>query len=814
VTRPFPDRRKERARPGRRAGEHEAGGSGGWPPPDRAGGRDRSGRLGFACLIGSVTLAWLAAAWGITGQVARRRAAVAIAEGQTRLQQHISGISVGVANNLRLLHGIPAEVGLDDGIRRILRSHPGGGPPVVRSAEEARRRWTGPDLDHVDRILEASTAGLKALSVIWVMNPSGDCIAASNFRSPDSFVGTSYQDREYFQEAMKGSLGQQFAVGRKTGIPGLFFSAPVTEDGRTLGVIAGKVDLPVLANWISQTESFLADRHGVIILARTRALEFRTLPGAAVRRLTRRQRAARYRKEDFVPLTVEPWGDGRHPQLRRFDGRPTPVLVATYALPEDDLSVTVVEPVPGVQVLDGDRRWFFALLSLLGTALIGCVAATWNYIRHATQARRILRAQLDQLEEAKEAAEAANVAKSRFLATMSHEIRTPLNGVLGMAELLLPLDLGAAERQEYARTILDSGNTLLTLINDILDLSKVEAGKMELSLSAFRADQILAETVALFTEMAARKSLALGAVWTGPPASCYLGDPMRVRQMLSNLANNAIKFTEAGRIHIEAAELEREGETALLQFSVADTGIGIAPDQVERLFQPFSQLDDSSTRAYAGTGLGLSIVASLARLMGGDVGVTSDEGRGSRFLFRIRCGVAAPSGQVVRSRGALAARATPAGNPEGRRLLVVEDNPTNRRVIQALLTKHGYRIACVENGKQAIEAIMGGERPDLVLMDCQMPVMSGFEATKRLRAWERERGLTRLPIVALTASAFEEDRGHCLAAGMDDFVTKPIDFVVLPAVVAKWLAGSAHAGSAHAGSGLPGSPLPEEPPSE
>ncbi|MDR3673003.1 MAG: ATP-binding protein [Holophaga sp.] len=729
------------------------------------GGQRRWGGPGRLGAVGLLALAcWFGAAWWIAGYQTERRARVLLAEGQDRLQQHIQGTAEGLATNLKLLHGLPAAIGSDSALHQLLKSG------------EGRRE--------VDQLLEGATAGLKALSVVWLLNPRGDCIAASNFRRPDSFVGTNYADRDYFRQAMAGQIGRQFAVGRKSHIPGLFFSAPVTE-GRVLGVVAGKVDLPTLDTWISQTEAFLSDRLGVVILARSKELEFRTLPGAQVASLDPAELDARYLKHRFQEIAIEPWGDPRHPQLKRFNGSAVPVLMAARLLADDDLTVNVVEPLPGMVVLAREQGWLFALLALLGSAVIGCAVATWNYIRHMTLARAALNAKLVELAHAKSAADAANVAKSRFLATMSHEIRTPLNGVLGMAELLLSEDLDAAVRQDYARTILNSGTTLLTLINDILDLSKVEAGRMELSLAPFAPDMLLKETVALFAEMAGRKGLALEDHWTGPAGQAYLGDPMRLRQMLSNLVNNAIKFTEQGAIRIEAAERERDGATALLQFTVTDSGIGIRPELRGQLFQPFLQLDSSTTRAYAGTGLGLSIVRSLARLMGGEVGVEGAEPAGSRFWFRIPCAVADDPVRPLDPPQPAGARDAEAG-PVGR-ILLVEDNPTNRKVIEALLKKCGYRVHSVENGLLATEAITGGEAADLVLMDCQMPVMSGFEATERIRAWERERGAGRLPIVALTAGAFEGDRNHCLQAGMDDFVTKPVDFALLPAVIAGWL---------------------------
>jgi len=368
---------------------------------------------------------------------------------------------------------------------------------------------------------------------------------------------------------------------------------------------------------------------------------------------------------------------------------------------------------------------------------------------------------------------------------MSHEIRTPMNGVLGMAQLLLTPGLKEHERENFARIILNSGQTLLGLLNDILDLSKVEAGKLKLESIAFDPQQLLHEVVALFSEAAEQKGLSIAQEWHGQGSSRYQADPLRIRQMLGNLISNAIKFTETGWVRIEGRVVQCDDAAAVLEFAVADSGIGIPEDRRHRLFQPFSQVDSSTTRQYGGTGLGLSIIRSLATAMGGKVGVESVPGSGSRFWFRIQAHFLDAGADTRRTpRQASPAKASDDGMPALHgSVLVAEDNQTNRYVIVRMLEKFGLTVSFAENGQQAVDMVFAGERPDLVLMDIQMPVMDGFDATRVIRQREAAEGRSRLPIIALTADAFQDDRQQCLDAGMDDFLAKPVVLKVLRSIL-------------------------------
>jgi PAS domain S-box-containing protein len=417
----------------------------------------------------------------------------------------------------------------------------------------------------------------------------------------------------------------------------------------------------------------------------------------------------------------------------------------------------LVRYIPDVK--DGKTRGFFVLITDVST----------------------LREARSLAVKAKEEAEAANRAKSEFLANMSHEIRTPLNGTLGMLSLLIDSSL-STEQLDFATTARSSAEALLTIINDILDFSKIESGKFLLEEIAFEPQTLLRECLNLFLPKARKQGLDLRLESSLPARFQVTGDSGRIRQVVLNLLSNAVKFTKSGTVTVtldEKLQNDASGQVRL-NIAVADTGVGIAPQQLSGLFQPFSQADASISRRYGGTGLGLVISRRLCELMGGSLTVTSELGRGSIFTADISCSLRAPKAATHND----VTDKDPSPRTLRGRILVAEDNPVNAMVTLTMLRQLGLTVEIAGDGIKAVAAF-ARHSYDLILMDCQMPEKDGLQATREIRALEPAG--QRIPILALTAGAFYEEREHCLAAGMDEVLTKPIRKETLQAAMGTWL---------------------------
>jgi PAS domain S-box-containing protein len=595
-------------------------------------------------------------------------------------------------------------------------------------------------------------------------------------RRPEDVVGRLFDElthpdelpliRETYAATMRGDFTPEGRVEHRIlagngewlwaeGAPRVLYG----PDGRPSGVLTQLRD--TTARRVSQAALSESEARFRLLAESSRDIIVQLDPNAVIHYISPACRRLGYEPAEMVG---RPAYDFLHAEYHEVASmRSADLLAGAYRPPDQRVEYRALTK-------DGGSVW------LEGTAVAAKDAAgdpcIISHLRDVTE-RRAFEAEL---KRKRAEAEAATLAKSEFLANMSHEIRTPLTGILGFAGLLEGVDRLPPAAATYASRIATASRTLLTVVNDILDFSKIEAGQVELDPHAFDPAAFVSETIELVSAQAAEKRLALRAAIDGALPPAVLADSARLRQILLNLLTNAIKFTEAGEVTVTVAH--DAGEGGRLKLTVADTGVGIAPEQLHRLFQRFSQADGSISRQYGGTGLGLAICKSLAALMGGEIGVESRPGEGARFWFTVRAPAAraadADDGQVAASFDAGPAR-----------ILIVDDSPVNRELVTALLGVFGHDISEAGGGAEAVEA--AARAPfDLILMDLQMPGMDGLAATQAIRAGEGPNRET--PIVAVSANILPEHLAACRSVGMDDHIGKPIDTRELLTKVARWTA--------------------------
>ncbi|WP_293779391.1 ATP-binding protein [uncultured Oxalicibacterium sp.] len=630
----------------------------------------------------------------------------------------------------------------------------------IRSIDALHRTFTS---SATSQMLKDKIGGLRQVAAISIFDANGDNVVSSRgFPAPVSWVG----DRDYFLHHRVNNDGTLFysePVRNRANDAWTFYVSRRLNDSN--GNFIGMVVTAVACD-------FFIDFFKTIGLEKHVSMSLTTGSGRLI---------------SAWPL--QPGEIGTKVPLRVSNGSlldAAPMLATNTTIRDAPLHLEV-----GISEHGFLADWLrtIRLLGLIAfIGLISIVVALWLVL--SVLKRRERHAQT--IAALKLQADKASEAKSNFLAMVSHEIRTPMNGILGISELMLDTPLDATQRT-YAQSIHGSAADLMRIINEVLDFSKIESGRMQIEITSFSPTDLVDDVVTLHRATAAKKGLALEVAPDVDLPALTTGDAAHVRQILGNLLNNAIKFTESGSVTVRYGFRQgRKGaDYGLLWFDVKDTGIGIDPTIVSSLFQPFTQADTSISRKYGGTGLGLSICKRLAELMGGRIWCESEPGKGTTFSFEIPSArMAATSASTTREPEAEPAQAAPsliveAAASRPQRILVAEDTPINMQLARLLISKKGHMIEEVENGQQALQALQR-ERFDLVLMDCMMPTMDGYEATRLWRQQEEADGLPRTPIIALTASAIEGDRQRCLDAGMDDYLSKPFNAASFHAMLDRW----------------------------